>query len=729
MMKSCFLAFFGLIAVRMCGQVQMPATTRVAVESIQKLAALHPDAKALVAAGQGQFPMALTGGRCTVGFLARVHPSFDAQGLNPEAVTVGARRGNIVSMRVDAYHLGSVAAMLGVEYIEMAGKVVPDLHKAVVATRADSVHAGIFLPQSYRGTDVLIGITDWGFDYTHPMFYDTTLTFTRIRAAWDQYKQSGPAPQGYTYGTAYLDAPSLMAAESDTANIYSYHTHGTHVAGIAGGSGAGTNYRGFAHTSQLIFTTFLVDAAAVFDAFEWMQSIAEADQKRLVISMSWGLHHFGTLDGQSLLSQVINTMSDEGVVFVTSGGNNGNVTFHIKKEFNNDTIRSKVQFYSYNANPSMWGQSLSMWGEPGKSFSAGFDITTPFNSLLQESPWYHTATQDYYLDSMLVQGSDTVFFNLTSEAAHPLNGRPFFRLRIKNTNTQLSIVMKATADVGTVHFHNVTELTNDVGNWGQAFQAPIPAYVAGDSQYGVGEPACTESAIAVAAYNAEALNPSGTMWVNGEIASFSSKGPTIDGRIKPDIAAPGVSVTSSISSFTNANYTSVQNISFQGNTYPFAKFSGTSMSAPAVSGIVAMMLEADPTLTPAEVREILMLTARTDNHTGAIPIGGSVQWGAGKVNAYAAVREVLGLNGVPETPWNQIMVWPNPTNGMLHVMLPEGPGQIGMEIIDLSSRVVMSQSAAAQGLVNMDLTDLGAGVYILKITSSSKNKTVKIVKQ
>jgi minor extracellular serine protease Vpr len=79
----------------------------------------------------------------------------------------------------------------------------PELDKTVFDTRVDSVHKGINLPEIYNGTDVIIGITDWGFDYAHPMFYDTLLTQTRIIAAWDQAKTSGPAPSGHSFGTEY----------------------------------------------------------------------------------------------------------------------------------------------------------------------------------------------------------------------------------------------------------------------------------------------------------------------------------------------------------------------------------------------------------------------------------------------------------------------------------------------------------------------------------------------
>ena len=98
--------------------------------------------------------------------------------------------------------------------------------------QADKVHKGIDLPQTYTGQNVLIGIVDWGFDYTHPVFYDTLIQQHRILAAWDQFKTNGPAPNGFNYGTEYSNTAALLAAGSDTANIYSYGTHGTHVASI-----------------------------------------------------------------------------------------------------------------------------------------------------------------------------------------------------------------------------------------------------------------------------------------------------------------------------------------------------------------------------------------------------------------------------------------------------------------------------------------------------------------
>lgn len=709
-------------------QLDLPATTRADLAHIKTMAAKEPDARKLTEAVQGRYPVAYINGTAMVGFLGQVNAAFDPTAVDPSVVRIGTRIGDVLSFRVDAAHLDALYQIPGLTYAELAGKAAPTLDKLVRATRADSVQQGINLPQTYTGRDVLIGVLDWGFDYTHPMFYDTAMTQTRIRAAWDQFKEAGPAPGSFGYGTAYTTPAELLAAQADTANIYSFATHGSHVAGIAGGGGAGTAYRGVAFDAQFVFCTFLVDAAAVLDAFAWMKSIADQDGKRLVVNMSWGLYHIGTLDGNSLISQAIDGYSGDGVVFVNSGGNNGDVNFHIGKTFANDTLRSRIQFYPYTAHQHMWGQSISMWGEPGRAFSAGFDITTNSGQVLQTTPWYHTATQAAYLDSFMVQGADTVFFNLAADAAHPLNGRPHFRLRVKNTSASLKITLKAAATDGVVHFWNVTELTNDVGNWGQAFQAPVNGWTVGDRDHGIGEPACTESLITVAAYNSEYQTGNGT-WAGGNIGGFSSWGPTMDGRMKPDLAAPGVSVASSISSFTDNSYSAVQNVSFGGRTYPFARFSGTSMSSPAVAGIVALLLEADPTLTPAEVKELLKSTTRTDQHTGTIPVEGSTRWGMGKVNAYRAVCEALGVVGVDEVADQAgIMLWPNPATSEVHVDLPV-IGAVWLSVHDITGRMVHAEQTTAGGVHTMPTDRLRPGAYVLRARHAGGALAIPFVKQ
>ena len=147
------------------------------------------------------------------------------------------------------------------------------------------------------------------------------------------FRSQGPHPEGYDYGTVYTDTADILAAMCDTSNVYQYGYHGTRVASIAGGSGGGSKYRGVAFEADLLFATFLVNEQAVIDAFNWMYQIAQSRNKRLVINISWGLYYMDNLDGTGRLSHTIDSLTGLGVVFVTSGGNNGDVNFHLGQNF------------------------------------------------------------------------------------------------------------------------------------------------------------------------------------------------------------------------------------------------------------------------------------------------------------------------------------------------------------------------------------------------------------
>ena len=200
--------------------------------------------------------MALVQGRATVGFIGLLNAdtsptAWRAWALAHEVVFPGACRHGVASFRVDVNHL-DVLETLPMDRVELASRAVPDLDKARYGTRVDSVHAGLDLPTAFPGEGVLVGILDWGFDYTHPMFYDTALTASRIRGIWDQYRTAGEAPEGFDYGVASLEPWEIQLLGSDTSNVYGYSTHGTHVAGIAAGGGAGVGLPGMAPASELL---------------------------------------------------------------------------------------------------------------------------------------------------------------------------------------------------------------------------------------------------------------------------------------------------------------------------------------------------------------------------------------------------------------------------------------------------------------------------------------------
>jgi serine protease AprX len=120
------------------------------------------------------------------------------------------------------------------------------------------------------------------------------------------------------------------------------------------------------------------------------------------------------------------------------------------------------------------------------------------------------------------------------------------------------------------------------------------------------------------------------------VANFSSHGPTwVDFAAKPDIVAPGVGIES-LSNPRSALYELLKPYLLNGlipvGYKPYLSLSGTSMATPVVAGTVALMLEANPKLTPNAVKAILQFTAQS--HSGESPLA----QGAGFLNAKGAVR-------------------------------------------------------------------------------------------
>ena len=107
------------------------------------------------------------------------------------------------------------------------------------------------------------------------------------------------------------------------------------------------------------------------------------------------------------------------------------------------------------------------------------------------------------------------------------------------------------------------------------------------------------------------------------------------------MSAPG---NSNIGAYaTRSFFASFRSSLVQGGGGLYGTLGFVSGANPVVTGIVALMLESDPTLDAAEVQDILGRTARQDAFTGPVP---NPEWGSGKIDAFAAVQEVLRLKAV-----------------------------------------------------------------------------------
>ena len=606
------------------------------------------------------------------------------------------------------------------------------LNKAVPDGRVDSVFQGIDLPQSFTGEDVIIGVTDWGFDYTHPVFYDLAKENYRILRAWDQYRNDGPAPEGFTYGTEFVGQEQLLAAQCDTFNVYEYFYHGTHVASIAAGSGKmnGTSLRGVAPGANIILCSFLVSEQAVIDAFRWMYQVAQQEQKRLVINCSWNLFYMHYMDGTGPIAETMQELADHGVVFVNSAGNNGDVRFHLHRDFNTntDTVRTVFEFASDDGSHG-YGQAITMTSSPNTSFRYALALLDHHGNLMDHTSFYDTQSGDFSIDTIQSIAGFSVEYKIDNEASTTTSGRPNVLLRVKKPlSNSLQCGLIVAADEGDFHASNVVELTNGVGNWGGAFTAPKTGWDSGDKEYAIGFPSNVPCAISVAAHQArQKNNTTGQFTGAGSIAGFSSWGPALGDMEKPDVSAPGVAVTAALSSYTTANLTPSNTFSFNGRTYGFVSLQGTSMSSPFVAGVVALMLEANPYLTPEQVKSILKQTAFHDQYTESAP---QLAVGAGKVDAYQAVLMALHTTGVEQhaVSESRCRVFPNPVESNAFVVIEGDESHYDAQLFDMSGRLIQQQQMSS-GVNTLDMQACASGCYFLRVNDGKTLITKKVVKK
>lgn len=730
-MKKLFLIVVVLSSLNAVAQNKSTVETRALMQNYNASKSVGKMSKTLL----DRYPLREGKGGASIGVIAKVNDGFSAAELESQGIKITSRINDIVVMRAPIEKLECIERCKGVTVFSVAHRVAPLMDKTRADTHTDSVQAGVGVPMPFDGEGVLIGITDWGFDYTHPNLNKSNNL--RIERAWDHFKTSGPAPDGFDYGTEYRTPAEVRAAKCDTFGLYGYGTHGTHVAGICGGNGTTSGHAiGQAPGAHYLMGSWFLDEASWLDQVAWMKGVADEMGRRLVINSSWGMYTFSTLDGTSLLSQAINRYSDQGIVFVTSGGNNGDENYHLQRTFasTDDTLKSIATYYS-----SGIGQGLIYWGESTgtegnakavKAFNAGFALVSNADGSIHYSRMYNTRENLGFLDTFIVVNNDTIRYDIMVEDQNPLSGRPHVLLNV-GRNNGYKLMMLCTGEEGsTVHVWNMANLSNGAGNMGCAFvNGGIFGCQEGNADYGIGEPACAEKTITVAAHSADFYD--GNVCYPGEIAGFSSFGPTLDGRMKPEISAPGVNVVSSLSSYyeTNGGYPAVYDAISSGRHYIWSRMSGTSMSSPAVSGIVALMLQANPNLTVDQIRDILFSTARNDDMTGPLQEmdSMSVRWGHGKVDALKAVNAAYDKLDIEQasTIEPELVVFPNPASGRVEILTGSDKAE-EMQILSADGKTVHTVTVCGQASV--DISQLPTGVYFVRVIDRNNIRMKKIVK-
>lgn len=712
-----------------------PATKQLVSEAQPHWNASGKESYSLPQEVVSKYHLKQVNGRYYVTGMLKVEAGADNAALEALGAEIRTSTRTIRTFSIPVDAIPALAELPGVKFVQIDEGVKKKLKEAVAETGTDRVHQGEGdLPQAFDGSGVVVGVIDGGFDPAHPAFRSADGERLRVVRYWKS-------------GESLETEEAILGGDPDNPD----DTHGTHVAGIAGGSNWQSpvaERTGYAPASDLVFATYgggETLESGILDAINYVFSYASAQGKPAVINMSLGTH-LGPHDGASLFDQGCDELLEgsKGRVLVGASGNEGGTALHLSHTFAaNDTIKTVVQFELTGEpfSPYLGSGLIDAWGEAGKEFSVGVQVIGAAGETLYQSENFVSSTVEG--ENMLAYevGEDGAGIKTTTNPAFVNNNKPNIRIEAAN-NIPAFVVLWITGEEGsTVHFWN-----HGTGS-GAAFVdtleggVQVEGAVVGDVSSTNGEIGGTaRSIITVGAYTT--LNQYNDIDDNavtignfaevGQIAPFSSQGPTTDGRVKPDITAPGNVVVAAGASFTMEKYRQMQKVvdavDVAGTMYPYIALEGTSMATPGITGIVALMLQANPELSYEDVKGMLQNSARTDDFTGSIPAAGSNVWGKGKVDAFAAVLAAAQTVSVPEKlngPRGLAFAcFPNPAADAFTIN-PTRDGAYVATLSDATGRRVWTRSLS--GAQQIDARDLPQGLYILQLDGNATRQYVKLL--
>ncbi|MBQ7422044.1 MAG: S8 family peptidase [Prevotella sp.] len=647
-----------------------------------------------------------------------------------------ARFGSISIASIPIRELAALSTNKHVQRIEAGRSCTTLTDTTALCINAMPVYTGESLPQAYTGRGVVMGIQDIGFDLTHPNFFSSDLSEYRIKAFWDQLS-TDTIGSTLAVGADYTSQKSLLAyAHSrDGEN----QTHGTHTLGIAAGSGYDSPYRGMAWESDICLVanatsenSELIDSLDLFkytsatDAlgFKYIFDYAERLGKPCVVSFSEGSHQDFYGDDQ-LLYEVLDSLTGPGRILVASAGNEGVRKTYFHKPQGTDSMgtflicNGSYTYFLMRSNGPFTVRTVVYSSRP--------------DTVLIKSEWPIAAADSEYVDTLQLSDGEYIF----DIAGYPSCYNPeeqAYEMVIKGphqlgvgTPLSLEIVGKE-ADVEL--FLNSGYMISNPSN---------PLLNAGESTHSIHVPSSAPSVISVGAttyrqgivnYLGERKGESGSG--GGKRADYSSVGPTLDGRNKPDVLAPGTNIISSYSSFYLENHPDAGDIAWDvahfehnGRTYAWNCNTGTSMATPVVGGAIALWLQAYPQLSPSQAMEVLQKTCRKSDPSASYPNNFD---GNGEIDVYKGLLEVLRMQA---TNIDQLSDY-QPRS--VHFSLSGDVLQLRMDspsahpftllLYSVAGQLILQQAMpAGQTDYSVSLSGLSRGVYAVQLNSRDTSIT------
>jgi len=649
--------------------------------------------------------------------------------------------GDICAVRLPLNKVSQLGQVSEIKRIESNDLRLQPLNDQMIRNNhVYEVHGGFNLPQGYTGEGVVMGIIDEGIDFTHPDFRDE-YNQTRIKFLWDQTIFTSNAtisPQPYNYGKEFTGSQ----IDTSTEHYDSQFSHGSHVAGIAAGNGrALNNYSGVAPKSDLIIVKMDLNRpedeflSNLVDAVKYIFDHADAMGQPAVINISLGTY-FGSHDGKDIQALAIDNLisSSPGHVVVCSAGNAGSAPIHLGIDANADTTFTWMQSGGNPIYIQGWCDSSDF---ASMHLAIGIDRVHNGYTEIGQTPFTTSGSVQNVITA------DTIYYNQSRVAvvlgliqnwgdriSYEYEIHPDSVQNIVGNDTIKYLFKIMTTGNGRFDAWSFDMVFDNLPN--SVNYPAIINYKTPDTQQTIVSGfTCSNKVITVGSSinrnrytNVNYLTTEELSLIPGNLSSFSSHGPTRDGRIKPDIVATGEWVLSCAKQSELDLMAALEPDKVAAGK-KHKRSSGTSMASPVVAGIAALYLQKNPQADWLEVKNAIIGCADFDNATGFnLP---NNDWGYGKVNGYGVVKgcnvgtnELVNFNFVFEA-------YPNPAREKISI-------EYDVTNVNHKSAEILIQNVLGEVVTRIPLTSLSssvespnmhAGVYISSLLIDGKVISLK----
>lgn len=644
------------------------------------------------------------------------------------------RQGDIFVASVPLNRLTALAQEKGVRRIEASASCQLTMDTTATVTNTLPVYAGKALPQAYTGKGVVVGVMDVGFDLTHPTFFDATTGKCRVSAFWDQLSKD-TIGSNLPVGRDYTTTEEIAAKQHSADGLI--ETHGTHTMGIAAGNGYDSPYRGMAFESDICAVSNAVNSSvAVIDStdlykyttatdglgFKYIFDYAERAGLPCVASFSEG-YTVGYDTDDSLFCEYLTQLTGPGRIIVASAGNASVSMGYLHKTADRQKAGSFIR---------STGNSNAVYVDGDGPFTlhmiAYHDGTTDTLSLHSDS----CRTDRIWQQTLTIPSIDTrIRINVARYPSTFVSGDTVYAINIYSAqplgvDVPVAIALDAEGSDVALRCLAPAWLTNGLADdtWSDA-----------ETSHNIHAPACFASVVAVGStihrtgftnYLGRHYDYSQAGRNDGVRSYYSSIGPAAGGTVKPDVMAPGDNIVSAYSSFyiennptANDINSDVAHFTYDGRTYAWNSNTGTSMATPVVAGAIALWLQAKPTLTPSDVKDIIAKTARKPENDIDYP---NNLYGYGEIDVYRGLLCALGLDGIKgisTRPLQHIGI-SLLHNGTMTIDCDTPPTEpINVSLYSLGATKVFTTTIAPNGSYHfsIELPSLASGVYAVQLDS------------